>query len=357
MSRFFRFALTILCTLFFLTNGFNPGSNQSHAAEDTKQKKLPAFATVGDFVIEGQTFINTLQQAMREKFYHGKIPAELRAKFQREIGDKMVNRVLYLKEAERRGIKHDSASVQQKLDGYEKRYEKSKRWQETKHKLLPPLVKELETRSRLKVFEQTVRAVKKQSDADILAFYKNNPELFTEPMDQKVSLILLKVDPSAGGDVWDEAKEEAEILVKKLRKGADFIEMARIHSGDPSAANGGRMKYTHKGMLGEEAEAALDKIKPGEITDAVVVLEGVAIFRLEDRTMPTLAPFEEVKKRAEQLLVRKVSNDAWENLTTRLRKETPFKINEEYYLPLSKEGESGEGGHPEAPAPMGNHKK
>ncbi|MBF0379748.1 MAG: peptidylprolyl isomerase [Magnetococcales bacterium] len=353
MSIIFRFKLILLCTALSLANIISPDSTKNAFAAEEKDK-LPAFATVGDESISGRTYINTLKQAMREKFYHGNIPADQRAVFQREIGDKMVNRVLYLKEAEKLDVKPDDKEVQKRVDGYDKRYAKSKQWQDNRHKLLPPLIRELEARSRLKRLEEQIRNISEPSESAVLEYYKKNPEIFTEPMDQKVSLILLKVDRSADGSMWDEAKDEAAGLVEKLREGSDFAEMARIHSGDPSAENGGKMKYSHKGMLGDEAEKAIGKIQPGEITDPVVVLEGIAIFRLEDRTMPELVPFEDAKKRAKQLLIRNLSNKAWDDFTKRLRKETPFTINEEYYLPLPEKGDPTKGGHP--PSPGGSTK-
>ena len=41
---------------------------------------------------------------MRKKYYHAKPPEAEYAKFQREVGDEVVNRVLLLDEARRRGI-------------------------------------------------------------------------------------------------------------------------------------------------------------------------------------------------------------------------------------------------------------
>ena len=315
----------------------------SHAETPTVNPSSPSahelrkpFATVGRVTISSETYINSLRQGIRQKFYHGKVPDSELAKFQREVGSQLVDKILLLKEAKRRGIKPDVADVAKTIAGYEKRYANSPRWRADRGKILPGLTTELETQSILTRLEKAVRsAVPSPRTAKVRAYYAAHPDKFTEPMDQKVSLILLKVASSSGGAVWDGARAEAKKLVGKLRKGADFGELAQIHSGDASAGDGGRLDYTHQGMLSEDVEKALAKIQPGEVTDPVMVLEGIGIFRLESRTPPRKVSFKMAKERAKGLLMRELSESTWAKFKKRLWKKGRVSINErEYYLPL-----------------------
>ena len=124
-----------------------------------------------------------------------------------------------------------------------------------------------------------------------------------------------------------------------LREGADFQELARQHSKDSSAANGGDMGYQHKGMLPEPAQVALDKLKPGEVSDAVLLLEGVAIFRLDERRAARLNQLDAVRARARDLWKRDKGEEAWTQLLAKLRSETPGSVRTEGFRSFPISGE------------------
>ena len=131
-------------------------------------------------------------------------------------------------------------------------------------------------------------------------------------------------------------------LLAQLRGGADFAELARLRSGDGSAAKGGDMGYLHRGMLGDQAQQVVDALAVGEVGEPVTLLEGVAIFRLEDRPALQLLAFEEVRERVRGLWLREHSEQAWQALLTRLRADTVITVSEGHYLPLPA-GDSGAG--------------
>ncbi|NGZ05961.1 MAG: hypothetical protein G8237_06345 [Magnetococcales bacterium] len=313
------------------------------------QGERPPFATVDGVAIPAEQFIKAVQEGMRQKYYHGKIPDPEMAKFQREMGNALVDRILFVKEAKKQGLQPDQSQIQQRITEMDQRYGNSPRYQNNREAMLGPMVEELADRSLVNQLKEKITKVKEPSAAELTAYYKANPDTFTEPEDLDVSLILLKVAPNAGVEAWDQAKGEAEQIFGKLKGGADFAEMARIHSGDPSAAKGGRMDYLHSGMLAQEAEKALSLIKPGEITPVILVLEGYAIFRLDKRTPPRKLTFEEARDRAKKLYVRDASDTQWKQFRKKLWDKASVKINESYYLPLTESGKEASGTpHPHA---------
>jgi parvulin-like peptidyl-prolyl isomerase len=307
-------------------------ASEARAAE----KDAPAaLARVGDVVITQAEYDRAYAVAARNKFYHGKPPEGDVARLQREVADNLVNDVLLAKEARRRKIQPDHAAVKKQIDGYEARYQSSEMWQKNRATMLPPLKKRLEDQTVLEQLQAAVRNVPDPTEPQVSAFYEANKDKFTEPEQVKVSVILLKVDPSSPQAKWDGAREEGAAIVKRLRGGADFAQLAHLHSGDPSAEKGGQMAYLHRGMLPEPAQLAVDKLKAGEISDAVVLLEGVAVFRLDDRKSAKLNPLAVVHDRARDLLKREQSEQAWAALIARLRKDTPPRIDESRFLPLA----------------------
>ena len=301
---------------------------------------LPIFATIGKTVITQQDYDLAFAAAARAKFYHGKPPDAEIAALQREVGDKLVAHVLLVREARRRGLKPDAKLVNQLLATHEQRYQDNEQWKQVRSQELPRITRQLQEENLLNQIEKRVRTVKDPTVKQLRKYYEAHLDKFTAPEQQRVSLILLRVDPSSPSEVWQSAAEEGKSLTKQLSGGADFAELAREHSSDASADEGGDMGYLHSGMLSPAAQEQVDKLKPGELSDPVVLMEGVAIFRLADRIPPKLNNFDSIKDRARALWLTEQSDIAWKSLLVRLKKNTPVRVNELRYLPLASPAET-----------------
>ena len=304
----------------------------SPAAAAATQRDVP-FATVGDTVISGVDYQRALAVAMRKKYYHAKPPEAELVRFQREVGDDVVNRVLLLAEARRRGIQPDRDKIAATVAGYDAQYKGSANWTTNRDKMLANVVPQLERDSQLERFEQLIKNVPEPSEAVARAYYEKHPELFVEPEQVKLSVILLKVDPSAGQAAWNSALAEAKVLHKKLAAGADFAALARLHSGDSSAPRGGEMDYTHRGMLPAALHSVVDKLQPHQLAEPVQLLEGVALLRLEGRRAAMPRSFVQVRDRAADLWQRAEGEARWAKLIADLRQATVIRIDESQYAP------------------------
>lgn len=278
--------------------------------------------------------------AVRQKFYHRQPPENEIAAFRQEVAEKLIDRVLLIAEGERQGVKPDVKRVDEEIAAHEKRYGDNPRWQKNRDAMLPGLRRELEQRTVLEQLERKTRAVAEPSGKQVQAYYAAHPELFTEPEQVRLSVILLKVDPSSRGGVWDKAREEAATIVKRLAAGADFGELARLHSGDSSAAKGGDMGYLHRLMLPEAVHKTVDQLKPGVVSEPVTVLEGVAVFRLEDRKLSHLMAFGDVRRRAADLWKREQANNRWNGLIARLRQAANIKVVDPSRYPVRSSAET-----------------
>ena len=301
-----------------------------------------AFAKVGDTVITHQDFDTAFAQAARGKFYHGKPPENAVAMLQREVAQAMVDEILLAKEAQRRNVQPDHAAIKRTLDGYEERYRNSEQWKNNRERLLPGLKAKLERDSMLEQLGKQVKSVGAPTESQLEQYWEAHKDKFTAPEQVHLSMILLKVDPSSPQAKWDGARDEGAAIVKRLRAGADFKQLAQLHSGDASAEKGGDMGYVHSGMLPEPAQKAVDKLKPGEISEAVVLLEGVGVFRLEERRASRLNPLAAVRDRARDLWMRDTGEENWAALLAKLRRETPATLDESRFLPLATAAQSSE---------------
>jgi parvulin-like peptidyl-prolyl isomerase len=311
-----------------------PAAPSAAASSAGAARAASTFATVGDTVITGADYQRALSVAMRKKYYHAKPPEAELVKFQREVGDDVVNRVLLLAEARRRGVQPDRAKIDATVAGYDAQYKGSANWAANRDKMLANVVPQLERESLLERLERIVKTVPEPNEAVARAYYDEHKDLFVEPEQVKLSVILLKVDPSSPQSVWNSAHAEAKALHKRLLAGADFAEAARLHSGDRSAPRGGDMDYTHRGMLPEAVHGVVDKLQPRQIGEPVQLLEGVAILRLDDRRPATQRSWEQVRERAADLWQRAEGEARWARLIADLRKATAIRIDESHYAPL-----------------------
>ena len=304
------------------------------APETASSAKQVVIAKVGDTVITAEEFGAAYSVAARNKFYHGRAPDADIAALQREVADQMVSRVLLLREAKARGMRPDAGAIQDTIQGYDQRYGNSEPWKSNRAKMLPPLVARLEEENLLTQIEQTVRAVPKPAVPEVRAYYAANPEKFTEPQQLRLSVILRRVPPSSPSTAWMKAFEEAQEISKRLKAGADFAAEARTHSDDPAARQGGDMGYLHVGMLPEGTEAIVQALKPGEASNPMQILEGIAIFKVTSRKEPKLNTFETVQTRARDLLQRDHADLAWKTFIADLKKKTPSQIDQSRFMPL-----------------------
>jgi len=301
------------------------------------------FARVGDTAISQQEYETAFAQAARSKFYHGKPPENAVAALQREVAQSLVDEILVAKEAKRRKLQPEQAAIQKMLDGYEERYRGNAQWNANKDKMLPGLKAKLERESLLEQLKKQVAAAPEPTQKQLEQYWDAHKDKFTAPEQVHLSMILLKVDPSSPQAKWDAARDEGAAIVKRLRGGADFKQLAQLHSADSSAQRGGDLGYVHAGMLPEPAQKAVDKMKPGETSESVALLEGVGVFLLHGRKPPKLNPLEAVRERARALWMRDKGDEAWSTLLARLRRDTPAKIDDSRFLPLATAASPGSG--------------
>jgi parvulin-like peptidyl-prolyl isomerase len=333
-SRNFKHVQLILSALFIGMILSAKGHATGATPSGDVAGKQPVFATVGKTIITQQDFAVAFAAAARAKFYHGKPSDTEIASFQRVVGDKLVTDALLVREAKRRKLKPDATLIDQQLASLEQRYQNNEEWKKVRAQELPQITRQFEDKNLRDQLEKLVRNVPDPTEEQLREYYAGHMDKFTAPEQRRVSLILLRVDPSSPSEVWQQALEKGKDLTSRLRGGADFAEMAREHSDDSSAEQGGDMGYLHSGMLSEAGEEQINKLQPSEISDPVVMMEGVAIFRLTERIPPKINKFEDIQERARGLWLTEQSNSAWQSLIVELKKKTPVSVNESLYLPL-----------------------
>ena len=96
--------------------------------------------------------------------------------------------------------------------------------------------------------------------------------------------ILIRLPQRASTAEQARAKQRIDSIYMVLRNGANFAEIAKLHSEDPgSARDGGMLPWLHKGQLLEEFEVVALDMQPGEMSRPVLSPVGYHIIYMNDR--------------------------------------------------------------------------
>jgi len=143
---------------------------------------------------------------------------------------------------------------------------------------------------------------------DLQAYYNQHRDQYRVAEQAKVSHILIKTPlPGPDGKVDEkgvaEAQRRAEDLLKQLKSGAKFEDLARKYSEDPgSAKEGGSLGWVGKGRTVPEFEKAAFSLPKGQISDLVKSSYGFHIIRVDDRQDAHMKTLDEVKAEIEPVL-------------------------------------------------------
>jgi peptidyl-prolyl cis-trans isomerase D len=133
------------------------------------------------------------------------------------------------------------------------------------------------------------------SDAQLRAAYSTNMDNFRTPERVHVRHILVKTVDKSDAEK-KQLLTKAQDLLKQVKGGGNFEEIAKKSSEDPgSAEKGGDLGYVVRGQMLPEFEKSVFTLKPKEISDIVTTSVGYHIIQVLEREPARVKPFDEVK--------------------------------------------------------------
>lgn len=136
----------------------------------------------------------------------------------------------------------------------------------------------------------------KVSEAETRERYEAQKINYTTPEQRKASHILVKVPSNSTDEAIAKAKQKAEALLVRIRKGEDFASLAKTESDDPgSALQGGDLGFFGKGVMDPAFEEGAFALEKGEVSELVRSSFGFHIIKVEEISGGTVKPFDEVK--------------------------------------------------------------
>ena len=130
-------------------------------------------------------------------------------------------------------------------------------------------------------------------------YYFENQQRFEIPEQVKASHILIKPDtsdPNVEPALAEAAaKAKAEDLLKQIKDGAGFAELAKANSGCPSSVRGGDLGFFSRGRMVPAFEEAAFALEVGQVSDIVETKFGYHIIKVTDRKESGTKTFEQEK--------------------------------------------------------------
>jgi len=157
----------------------------------------------------------------------------------------------------------------------------------------------------------------KINDEEVLEYYEQNKDSFTEKEQVHLYNILL------------ETEKEAQDVLERLKAGKDFSEIAIEKSTGPSAVQGGDLGYLSKGTIIPEIEDVVFVLELEKLSEIIKTDFGFHILKITDKKPETVKTLEEVKEGIIEILLPTKQREAFENLLEELKGKTEIEINEE----------------------------
>jgi peptidyl-prolyl cis-trans isomerase D len=146
------------------------------------------------------------------------------------------------------------------------------------------------------------------SQRDLQAYYDQHRDEYRVPDQVNVRHILIKTPlPGPDGKVdpkgLDEARKKADDVLKQLKSGANFGDLAKKYSEDASSAkNGGTLGWIQRGRFPAEVDKAVFALPKGGTSDVIDTGSGFDIVRVDDKQDAHAKTLDEVKSEIEPVI-------------------------------------------------------
>jgi peptidyl-prolyl cis-trans isomerase C len=260
----------------------------------------------------------------------GPIPTDQRDEVLRGALDRLITYTVLKQEARARNISVPDADVEEQMKQMRSQFQSEEAFQ-TALAARGMSVERLRTDARddmgiKKMLDTEVASAPVATDAEVHEFYEKNPEKFKREEAVRASHILIKVDQTADESAKKKARAAIDRILKRARAEEDFAQLAKAHSDDGSAAQGGDLNYFARGQMVPAFDQAAFALQPGQISEVVTTQFGYHIIKVIDRRASATVPLEEVSDRVKQFLTEQKKQERADAFVARLKQKSKIEV-------------------------------
>ncbi len=157
------------------------------------------------------------------------------------------------------------------------------------------------------------------ADADLQAYYNAHQSQFQVKEQVKVRHILIAVPAGADAKTDAAGKAKADDLLKQIRDGGNFADLAGKNSDDPgSKTQGGELGWLDRGRTVPEFDKTAFALAPGQTSDVIKTQFGYHILQVEEKKTAHTRSLAEVKPEILPILEQQRSGAAEQTFASQL---------------------------------------
>jgi len=259
------------------------------------------------------------------------VPPEQRDAVYRQVLDRIIGFHLLVQEARNRKIVAPPWEVDGQIDQIKKQFpteDAFKQMLQSRGVTLERLRADTaETISVNEMLKAELEPKVKVSDAETKTFYDQNKARFRQEDSVHASHILIRVEEQADVATRAKGKAQADDLLKQLKKGAAFADLAKKYSQDPgSAPNGGDLGFFNRGQMVPAFDQAAFALQPGQTSAVVVTPFGYHIIRVAEAKPGRDLGYDEVKAQIADHLKQQIRDQKSQEFVDQLKAKGNVQI-------------------------------
>lgn len=237
----------------------------------------------------------------------------------KQVLTRLIDSRLQLQEADREKITIDEAELNDDIVERAKKFgantkEEFEAMVKSQGISLDAVKKRLRDQLRIsKVVRRKVMLRVSVTDPEIDEYLAENRKKLETGLSYHARHILLQ--PAGDTDTaWEATRIRAGMIRTQVADGADFADLARQHSKDATARDGGDLGTLRHGELAEEIESKILALDPGQMSQPFRTALGYHIFRLEAKESLEGEGLQRARAQIRQILLRQkyeARQDAW----------------------------------------------
>jgi peptidyl-prolyl cis-trans isomerase C len=230
--------------------------------------------------------------------------------------DQLIEKRLILHEAPKMGITVSDDELEEALAAIKRGYPEG-----GFEEVVPDEASLLQWKERLhqrllieKVFNRVSQVTSPIDEKIMRKYYEKHREKFVVAEQVRVRHIVVK------------DRQDAESILRKLKRGDPFDELARQYSIGPEAEEGGDLGFFGRGEMPEEFDVVFS-LQEGEISDIVQSPYGYHIFQVVAKRGQSESGFAEVKAQIGQMIIREEEEKAFQDWLKTIKKKARVRVN------------------------------
>lgn len=250
--------------------------------------------------------IKTLEDRARSA-----VPPEQRDAVYRQVLDRIVGFHLLVQEARSRKVVAPPWEVDAQIEQIKKQFPSEdafKQMLQTRGVTLERLRADTaQTIAVNQMLQGELEPKVKITEAEARTFFEQNKPRFRQEESVRASHILIRVEEQADVATKAKARAQADDVLRQLKKGAPFADLAKKYSQDPgSAPNGGDLGFFSRGQMVPAFDQAAFALKPGQTSGVIETPFGFHIIRVSETKPGRDLGYDEVKAQIEDYLKQQI---------------------------------------------------